>query len=334
MRFFCRRGVTLLAVSLAGIGFGLADAQVTAHTRTEFGGAMGQMFNTFGGKAAREGVTTIESVKGDRKLDRTGDNGILVDLAEEKIYTIEFDKQRYSVMTFEEYRQQMREALDRAKQASGESAPKQGGPEYEIDVDVKETDAKRTLAGHPCKDTVVTIVARKKGMTLEAGGGTVLTTTMCMGPKLPELAAIDAFNVRYAKAIALDGAIGESAMQMAQMLGQNPSIAKVMKALRDKQSAFDGSPLATVMRIETVADPNAASGSEGDQGGASLGGMAGKFGKMFGKKKSDGGETKSQGSAQGSGERRLAMTTEREVRTIASSVPADAVAVPASFKKR
>ena len=82
--------VSIAAVSAVGLH---ADVKTEQKAQVKFAGALGRMFNMFGGKAAREGVVTKVAVKGDRMLTASGETGQLVDLAEEKLYDIDFDEQ-------------------------------------------------------------------------------------------------------------------------------------------------------------------------------------------------------------------------------------------------
>ena len=65
---------------------GKADVRADQKTRVELGGVLGKMVNIFGGKAAREGVTSTVIVKGDRKATLNDATGEIIDLSEEKIY--------------------------------------------------------------------------------------------------------------------------------------------------------------------------------------------------------------------------------------------------------
>ena len=48
-----------------------ADVRSDQRVKFQLGGALGKMVNMFGGKGAREGVTTIVAVKGNRKATMT-----------------------------------------------------------------------------------------------------------------------------------------------------------------------------------------------------------------------------------------------------------------------
>ena len=51
----------------------LADVKTRDKTQIKFEGMLGRMVGMFGGKAAKDGVVTSHAVKGDRKVEMTGD---------------------------------------------------------------------------------------------------------------------------------------------------------------------------------------------------------------------------------------------------------------------
>src|SRR5262245_34176925 len=125
-----RTAVVVAAIFLAaGSAVVRADVRADEKTKFEFAGLLGRMANMFGGKAAREGVTSMVAVKGDRKATLNDSTGQIVDLAEEKIYDLDLKKKNYRVTTFAEIRRQMEEARKKAaeemkkEQAKAESAP-------------------------------------------------------------------------------------------------------------------------------------------------------------------------------------------------------------------
>ena len=66
-----------------------ADVRTDQRVKFQLGGALGKMVNMFGGKGAREGVTTVVAVKGNRKATMSDTNGQIIDLTEEKIYNLD-----------------------------------------------------------------------------------------------------------------------------------------------------------------------------------------------------------------------------------------------------
>ena len=77
-----------------------ADVRSDQRVKFQLGGAIGKLVNMFGGKGAREGVTTIVAVKGNRKATMSDSTGQIIDLTEEKIYDLDIKKQTYKVTTF------------------------------------------------------------------------------------------------------------------------------------------------------------------------------------------------------------------------------------------
>ena len=84
-----------------------ADVRADQKSHVEFAGVLGRMTNMFGGKAAREGVTSSVAVKGDRKATMNDAAGQIIDLAEEKVYDLDLKKKSYKVTTFAELRRRM-----------------------------------------------------------------------------------------------------------------------------------------------------------------------------------------------------------------------------------
>ena len=78
-----------------------ADVRTDRKTRFELAGALGRMVNMFS-RTAREGVTSTVAVKGNRKITLTESTGEIIDLAEEKVYTLDIKKKTYKVTTFAE----------------------------------------------------------------------------------------------------------------------------------------------------------------------------------------------------------------------------------------
>src|SRR6476620_1448118 len=95
----------LVAVVLAVTSSSLsADIRSDQHIKFQLGGALGKMINMFS-KGAREGVTTMVAVKGNRKATMNGDTtGQIIDLTEEKIYDLDLKKKTYKVTNFAEMR--------------------------------------------------------------------------------------------------------------------------------------------------------------------------------------------------------------------------------------
>src|SRR6185436_7826138 len=135
------------------------------------------------------GVVATTAVKGNRKSTMNDATGQIIDLSEEKIYALDLKKKTYEVTTFEELRQKMREAREKAQkdaeaQQGKEEKAQKTEPQKELEVDftVKETGQKKQIAGYDAREVIMTITVREKGKTLEDSGGIVMTNDAWLGP--------------------------------------------------------------------------------------------------------------------------------------------------------
>jgi hypothetical protein len=313
--------VATLALSLSTAAF--AEGNVQQKTRVQFGGVIGGIANVFGGKAAREGVTSTTAVKGNRRLTTNEKSGELVDLSEEKIYRIDYGRKTYEVVTFDELRKQYeeakKEAAEEAEEEKGSKKKKDEGPEYEVDFDVKETGQKQVINGFNTREVIVTITVREKGKKLEQSGGAVLTSDMWLGPKIPVMAELNAFNAKYFKQ--LYGDATAEMQQMAVLMATNPAFGKAMKEFSKKRGSFDGDSVRTTLTFETVAAP----GQEGEEEESSGGIVGGLLNRAMKKRQEKNGETAKPGHA-----KLFDSTTE----ILATSKDAGDVSLPAGFKER
>jgi hypothetical protein len=313
-----------------------ADVKSDEKSQVKFEGALGKMFNLFGGRAAREGLTSKVVVKGDRKLQQTGDYGQIIDLAEEKVYTLDYKKQSYTVETFDEIRRKMQEAQAKAKeqqakaQKDAEKAEQNGEkpPDFEIDVSTKPTGQTKAINGFDTREVVTTVTVRQKGKTLEEAGGMVLTSDAWVAPTIAALKERMDFDMRYWTKLQGAGAASEvPAQQMAAALAMYPMLGEAMKRVHTEGQGLDGTPIQTTLTVEAVASPEQQqqqAESDESSGGGGLGGMLAR--KMMRKKKDD-----SDADPAAKGHAKV-MTMSTEVLSVSTDVAADDTALPAGFK--
>ena len=315
-----------------------ADVRADQKTKVEFAGMLGRMTNMFGGKAAREGDTSTVAVKGDRKATMSEASGQIIDLAEEKVYDLDLKKKNYKVTTFAELRRRMEEARKKAdedaKKNAGKDKPAAADPnakEMEVDFDVKNTGAKKTINGFDTHETIVTVTVREKGKTVEQGGGMVLTSDMWLAPTIAAMKEIADFDVRYAQKLYGTTMAGVSADQMAAAMAIYPMMKQAFGKMTAEGGKVNGTAIQTTTTMDSVKSAaemadEAKSGDSNDKAASSgsVGGMLGGFAKKMAQKKGDGEAPKP---------RATVMTTTSEVLKVATDVsPAD-VAVPAGFKE-
>jgi hypothetical protein len=277
--------LTSVAFSLVVLAAGAAQAEVKTRDRSQvkFEGMLGRMMGMFGGKAMKDGVVSTNAVKGDRKVTITDSTGRIVDLAEEKVYELDMKKKTYTVATFAEMRQQLKEAQEKAQRdaekaardepgKAKEPADKEKAPEVEVDFDVKETGQKKSIAGYEAREVVMTITVREKGRTLEDSGGLVITSDLWLGPEIPAMKELAEFELRYWKAIAPE-TTGVSAEQMAAVVAMYPMVKQGVDRMNREKVNLKGAALSTVTTFDAVKSPGQAARETEPSSGGGLGGM-------------------------------------------------------------
>lgn len=309
-----------------------ADVKTRENTLVKFEGLLGGTFRLFGGKAAKEGITSSVAVKGARKASITDTTGEIIDLGEQKVYRLDLKKKEYTVVTFADLRKEWentkaeaeKDAEDMKKaQAKEEQAPTDQQLEYTADI--KETGQKQAMAGYEAREVVLTITGKQKGKTLDEAGGFVMTNTMWIGPKVAAFDEIAQFDMKYFKAV-YGEEFGAQAQQLAAALALYPSMQPMMEKLQAEGRKMDGTALQTTTVFESVKSAEQMKQAQSQQsssgGGGITGGLAGRLaGRMAG------------GTAQPK-QRSTIMTTVHTLLSIETAASDADVAIPAGFKEK
>jgi hypothetical protein len=344
------RASIVAAMILIYSAAGHADVRIDEKTQVKFGGAMGRVASMFGGRAAREGVVSIVSVKGDRKSTRNDSTGQIIDLREEKVYDIDFKDKSYKVTTFAEMRRQFEEArkkaAEQAKEAGAAPAqPTSDGKEPQVDIDfsLKESGQRREINGFNAREVVMTVTVREKGKKLEESGGMVLTSNTWLAPTIAASKEIAEFDLRYAKQLGLTAMF--DAQQMAAMAAMYPMMQQAMARMQAENVNMDGTAMLTVVSVDAVANAEQAAeqaksqqqpGSGAQAPPTSIGGLGGALGGRLGRRILGGGnQNNADASAPSSAPgRATVMTTTHEIVKVTPSVADADVAIPTGFKQK
>jgi hypothetical protein len=331
-------GLTLCLVLGLAAGLG-ADMKSRQKTQVKFEGMLGKMMGMFGGKSAKEGVVSTVAISGDRMMTVTGQMGELVDLAQEKVYDIDFKGKSYEVKTFAEMRKEWEEAKAKMKAQAADAKEEKGEqPEaqYEIDFNVEKTGQRKPVSGYDCQQAIMTVAVRQKGKKLEDGGGMVMTTDMWLAPTIPAMQEQAAFMQRYMKKL-FGNDTETMARDFAQAMAMYPQMQAAMERMKKEGAKLDGTAVLTTMKVETVMSPEQAKakaeGGDKPKMGLPLpGGLGGMFGK---KKKTDEAPKEGQpAAAEGPKNRATFMTSTTELLEVQASASSADVEIPAGFKQK
>jgi hypothetical protein len=318
-----------------------ADVRTEEKSRVEFGGVLGRMVNIFGGKGAREGVTSSIAVQGDR-LSRMNDmSGQIIDLGEEKVYDLDLRKKQYTVTTFAELRRRMEEAQRKAEESARKANAKEAKAdakerdpnqkEVEVDFDLKETGQKKTINGFDTREVVMTITLREKGKTLEQGGGMVLTDDMWLAPKIAAMKEIAEFNQRYAVKLQGPMMAGASTQDLAAAMAMYPMMKQAVARMSTENVKMDGTPISSIVTMDAVqsAEQAAQEARRDDDSKPDAGSGVGSLLSGLAKRRA---AQKQEGQNENQA-RSTFMTTTNEVLKVTTAVSAADVAIPAGFKE-
>lgn len=338
-----RTYVSIIILSVFTATTLLADAKITQKSQMQLGGVLGAAANVFGGRSMKDGITSEVVVKKNRRLSRTGDIGEIVDLDEEKIYSVDYAKKTYKVATFAEVRKQFEDAMKSAKSDASETKQSKkdpDAPEYEVVFDSKNTGEREEINGYSAKKVIATVTVKEKGKKLEQSGGAVLTADLWMAPRIAPVREHEEFERRYVKK--LFGDLGVDFRSMAALSALSPEMSKAMKKFQESLASMDGSAVRTELTFETVADPRqrAERGSEDEeaasaaanQAAKALGGLMNRMRKRPAEDQEEKKETKKAAAKTKGGS--MLFTSKSELLSASASASAADVAIPAGFKAR
>jgi hypothetical protein len=322
-----KRLAGIAAVTIPLLTFAVAHPYADVKTREQvnmkFEGFLGFLLNR--GKAAKEGLVNTAAVKGNRKATMSEERGEIIDLGEEKVYTLDVKKKEYTVKTFDQIRQQMREDAEKARKEQAKQEPQEKGEpqkpqkEYEVDFDVKDTGQKKQIIGYDTHETIVTVTVREKGKTLEESGGIVMTNDMWLAPRIPELKELIDFDLRYWKALQEgSGVPSMSPEQMAQLIAAYPLFGRAMERMQKDGDKLNGTAIDTTTTLESVKGKEDTTQAQSSGGGG--GGIGGMLGRKLMKKESK--------------PRSTIFTTHHQYLEVSKSVAASDLAIPADFKEK
>lgn len=309
-----------------------AEVRTDDKTQVKFEGVLGRMINFFN-RGAKDGIVSTVSVKGDRKATITRDSSEIVDLKEEKVYTVDLRDKSYKVVTFAEMRQRMEEAR---KKAAAEQKPdadekpqadRSNEKQVEIDFSLKESGQRRVINGFDAREVVMIITVREKGKTLEQSGGLVMTTNNWLAPKIPAMAEVADFDRRYAEQMLAPVML--DAQQAAAVMAMYPMMADAVKRMNAENVKLDGTSVLTEMKVEAVSSAEQAAqqtkSAEPESKPTGVSGLGGLIARraMRGREKEE---------APGTPGRATFMTVQHELLKVTPAVADADVTVPATFK--
>ncbi len=232
------RKATLSILALSLLAASVA-ADVTYEEETRMGGVMQMM-------GMGKPMKSTTRVSGDFMRTDSGDQATIVDLAGEKILTLDTKKKTYSVMTFAEMKQKMEKAMAAVRGKKAEAAPASGAT-ASTKVRVTETGRSETLQGLACKQFLLELDATVTGERSQGAGAMSTVTEMWMAKDVPGSPEVNAFHRRMAEKMGTATLAKEWASGGGQ--GPTPAFGADLQTMADEMKKMEGHAMRTVMYV-------------------------------------------------------------------------------------
>ena len=339
-----------------------ADFSYTETTQVTGGSMLSlmKMAGAFSKQAQQAGqpIVSTVAIKGNRMAHMNPDRTEIIDLDAETITTIDTAKRQYTVVTFEQMKQQIEAAAAKMKEQQQNSQPaaerQPSTTDVTFQIHVRNTGQLKDVSGLSASESILTMNMNATDTTSGQTGSMAITNDMWLAQEIPGYDEVKEFYRKFALKM---GTVFSSAINPA-MLAQYQGASKGVAEMTEEMAKLKGTPVQQVMRMGMTADgaplpaaseaplPPAPAGpampSAGDvaQQSASsaiaskLGGFGlGGFGK---KKKADAAPTDSDSSAtaaQPTATSNVLIETNTQMANFSRTVDESSFAIPAGFKQ-
>src|SRR5580704_4887920 len=220
--------------------------------------SMAKLAGTFSKQAhpITDPVNSTILVKGNRMAHINPDSTEVIDLDQETITRMDHAKKQYTVVTFQEMKAEMEDAMRKA-QAQPQQAPTPQPasttpqPQLKFKVTVTNTGATKPVAGLSSSESILRMTAEATDQQSGQTGGMAITNDMWMVPEIPGYSEVRDFNVRMAAKM---GTMFSGPMPSPQMLSAQPGMFSGMSDMAKEMSKLKGVPVSQVMRMGTTLD--------------------------------------------------------------------------------
>jgi len=254
-------GLAIASSLLLSPSFAFADytyqetTQITGGTMVK----MMKMAGAFSSQARKAGEPVVSTVyiKGNRMAKVAQDGTEIIDLDNETITHIDTSKHTYTVVTFQQLRDQMAKAAAEMekKRPAEPAAPAAKNPDdvkMSFDVKVRNTGAEKQVSGLPAKEAIMTMTMKATDQTTQQSGNMAVTNDMWMVPEIPGYDQVREFYMKMGKK--MGSAMAGAGREMGAMMAQNPGAGVAMADMAKEMEKLKGVPVMQIMRMGTSLD--------------------------------------------------------------------------------
>jgi hypothetical protein len=235
-----------------------ADFTYTETTQLTGGSMLGlmKMAGAFSKQARQAGdpIVSTVAIKGNRMAHINPDRTEIIDLDAETITTIDTVKRQYTVMTFEQMKQQIAAAAARMKeqqQKADATTPQQPSTtDVKFQIHVRNTGQAKDVSGLSTSESILTMNMDATDKNSGQTGSLAITNDMWLAPEIPGYDEVKEFYRKFAVKM---GTVFSSAINPA-MLARYQGAGKGMADMAEEMSKLKGTPVLQVMRMGMTTD--------------------------------------------------------------------------------
>ena len=242
--------LVVLAGSVMLSSFAYADVTYQETTQITGGSLLGmmKMAGVFSSQARQANVPITSKVmlRGGRMVRVNPHQTEIIDLDQQQITTIDNDKRTYSVLTFQQMRDQMQKMTTQAKSTS---KPNSEAAQMAFSAHVSSNGSNRQIDGLNATESLLSVTMTSTAADANKAG-MAATSEIWSVPDAPGLAEIRAFNLRMASELAVQS----EASAMSSLLASQPGGAEALTELKKETAKMSGFPVLQVTRMGLTAD--------------------------------------------------------------------------------
>lgn len=218
--------------------------------------SMMKMAGVFSSQARKAGQPIVSTIylKGNQLANVSQDSIEIIDLDKETITQIDIAKHTYTVVTFQQMKDQMAKAAQQlAKQPAPQPAaapapdPNASNVTMTFDVKVRNTGAQKEINGLTGSEAILTMVMNATDQTTQQSGAMTVTNDMWMVPAIPGYTQVTDFYVRMGEKMGtMDMGIG---LDVSKALSQNPGAGQALVDMGKEMQKLQGVPIMQIMRM-------------------------------------------------------------------------------------
>jgi hypothetical protein len=258
-----------------------ADASYQETTQMT-GGSLLKMIKAvsiFSSRAREAGKPVVSTVlvRGNKMAHIQPESTEIIDLDAQTIITIDNEKKQYTVMTFQQMKEAMQRAQEKAKEAKREknsSDTQQPNAQVSFNAHISSTGAVKQIDGRDAKEALLTLSMDAQSTDgSNAKGSMAITNEMWLIPDAPGYEEVRQFNLKMAQLLAANMDMGA----FAGILNTQPGANEALANLKKEAVKMQGIPVYQTMLMGMTTDgkplppPSASPKPNGDEANSEAG---------------------------------------------------------------